>query len=614
MKLVNGNSRPSGKISDFNSDVYHQEASLKKIQGKYSPASILLITVIGIAVAEIIAMIVVYDFRHLLYYQQVLIDATVMTLIVFPILYFLSFRPILLHVQQRFQVEKVLQSRLRIIQFANAHSLEETMRFTLDELEALTSSRIGYYHFVAPDQRNITLQAWSTSTLEHFCSVDLGERHYSLDDAGVWADCIRLRKVVVHNDYNSLTYKRGLPKGHTPVLREMAVPVIRDEKIVAVLGVGNKPKNYIAEEIEIVSTLADFSWDIIKHKQDEDAIHKNEEKLRTLIDWTYDWELWLDPAGEIVYSSPSCERITGYVPEEFILNPELLIDIVHPEVRELYREHHQLVHDESEDVEKIEFCIAARDGEEHWIEHVCRPVFSDDGQYLGRRVSNRDITQRKQAERDIEESNQKEKMLTQTIHTMQLDIARDLHDTIGQNIGFLRMKLDYLSGKSGIKKADILTELHSMTKAANESYDLIRGTLAVLQSSDSSDLFRVFSRYAEQIEERSAVKVEFANDGDPRTLSPKRMRQVFYIFREALTNIEKHSQASKVSIKIGWDEDCLVLAVSDNGKGFDPLNTHYGNHYGLKFMRERVELLNGTLDIHSATGSGTNLIARVPYV
>jgi signal transduction histidine kinase len=164
-----------------------------------------------------------------------------------------------------------------------------------------------------------------------------------------------------------------------------------------------------------------------------------------------------------------------------------------------------------------------------------------------------------------------------------------------------------------VKKSDLQAELQTMTRAANESYDLIRGTLAVLQSGDSSDLSRIFSRYAEQIEERSPVQVEFSNQGDPRPLSPKRMRQLFYIFREALTNIEKHAKARQVWISIGWDERCLCLTVRDNGKGFDPLNPHYGGHYGLKFMKERAELLNGSLNIQSAVGSGTKLEVRVPY-
>ena len=612
----NNYSRSFGTTKNFGTDAFQQDGGLKKIQGKYSPASILLITIIGIAMAEIVAMIVVYYQRHLPYYQQVAIDATVMTVIIFPILYFLSFRPILRHVQQRYQVEQVLNSRLRIIQYANAHTLDEILQFGLDELEALTGSAAGYFHSVEDDQKTIKLQTWSTNTLENMCRVEDLERHYSVDQGGVWADCIRQRKAVVHNNYASLpaSRRKGLPEGHAPIIREMAVPVMRDGKIIAVLGVGNKPENYTEGDVEIVSTLADFMWDIIKQKQADNALRASEEKFRTLVDWTYDWENWIDPQGNIVYASPACERITGYGPAEFIRDPDLLIHIVHPDDRVFIQEHHQIVHDETADVNTVEYRIIARDGEEHWIEHVCRPLFGMDNRYLGRRVSNRDITERKQAEKEIRERNQKEKLLTQTIHTMQLDIARDLHDTVGQNISFLRMKLGYLDWKKTIKRADLQTEIQSMIKATNELYDLIRGMLAVLQSgSDSTDLFRLFSRYGEQIEERSAFKVAFAVQGEAKSLSAKRMRHLFYIFREALNNVEKHAEATVVEIKINWNCDHLVFTVSDNGKGFDVSTVEYSSHYGLKFMRDRVELLNGSMEILSEISVGTNIVIQVPH-
>jgi len=612
MRTINGRSRISGIDLNNVSRLYQDDEDLKKIQGRYSPASILLITIIGIAIAEIIAMIVVYFQRHLPYFQQIAIDATVMTVIIFPILYFLSFRPILKHVRQRYQVEQILKSRLRIIDHAHTHTLDELLQFILDEIENLSGGTICYFHFLGSDQKTVIHQAWSTNTIQHLCSTAI-VGHDSVDRGGVWADCIRQRRHVIHNDYASLPHRKGFPEGHPEMIRDLAVPILRDEKVVAVFGVGNKSKDYGENDVELVSTLADFSWDIIQNKQAEDIQRASEEKFRTLADWTYDWELWMGSDGQIVYNSLSCERITGYKPEEFTDNPDLLIDIVHPDERDFYKNHHQLVHDETAGVERVEYRVISRSGEERWIEHICRPVFGANEKYLGRRVSNRDITQRKQAEREIEERNQKEKILTQTIHTMQLDIARDLHDTIGQNIGFLRMKLDYLSGKTALKGADMQNELQTMTKAANESYDLMRGTLAVLQSSDSNDLFRIFSRYAEQIEERSSITVDFSTDGDPRSLSPKKMRQLFYIFKEALTNIEKHAEAELVTIRIGWDMDCLILSVTDNGRGYDPLSTQYGNHYGLKFMRERAELLNGSLKVDTAVGSGTRLVVRMPY-
>ena len=246
-------------------------------------------------------------------------------------------------------------------------------------------------------------------------------------------------------------------------------------------------------------------------------------------------------------------------------------------------------------------------------EQTITPVLDNHGEIIQFIAVKQDITERKQVEKEIWERDQKEKILTQTIHTMQLDIARDLHDTLGQNISYLRMKLDHLAERKIKKQAEMQMEIQEMARAANESYDLMRGTLAVLQSEHSTDLFRLFTRHAEQIEERSAFKINFSSQGEPKFIPAKRMRQLFYIFREILSNIEKHANATEVCMNFDWNHEDLELGVSDNGRGFDVHKVQYGSHYGLRFMRERVELLNGSLTLQSGPGSGTNIKLQVPY-
>jgi PAS domain S-box-containing protein len=589
------------------------ENDLKRIQGRYSPASIFGITILGIALAEVIAMLIVYFFQHLPYYQQVLLDATVMTAIIFPLLYFLSFRSILRHIQQRYQVEQILKSRLRIIEHARVHDLNEILQFTLDELESLTGSSVGFFHFIDSDQTTIQLQTWSTNTLQTMCTVGGAERHYPLDQAGVWADCVRQQKAVVHNNYTSLGDRKGLPEGHAPIFREMAVPILRNGKIAAVLGVGNKPKDYTPNDVELVSKLADFTWDIVQHLRAGDALRESDEKFRTLVDWTYDWEMWVGPDAKIIYISPASERITGYQPDEFMADPGLILRIVHSDDRDAFSAHYDQVHDETNGAMAVEFRLTARDGQERWIEHICRPLFGEDNRYLGRRISNRDITDRKRNEAEILERNRREKQLIQMLYSMQLDIARDLHDTIGQNIGYLRMRLDYLADKSLVARtADLSAELNQMSQVANESYDLVRGTLAILQTQNPSDLFQLFKRYAVQVVERSELKVEFNDEGEPGELSTHQMRQLFYIFREALSNIEKHSGANQVRVNLCWDAGVSILSIIDNGRGFDPAGTATDGHYGLKFMRERTEMMNGSFQLISQPGAGTRIVICVP--
>jgi len=228
-------------------------------------------------------------------------------------------------------------------------------------------------------------------------------------------------------------------------------------------------------------------------------------------------------------------------------------------------------------------------------------------------VSNRDITARKRAEKEIMERNEKETLLTQTIHTMQIDIARDLHDTVGQNIGYLRMKLEHLSERSLDSIDDMKQEISNMSKVADESYDLIRGTLNVLQTGGLADPLALFIQYANQIEERAAFTIDVSSQGEPGPLAPNQVRQLFYVFREALSNIEKHSKADNASVKLNWIDDRLSLIIEDNGHGFRLDDTQVRNHYGLKFMRERIESLNGVFSVETNRGKGTRIEITLPY-
>lgn len=136
----------------------------------------------------------------------------------------------------------------------------------------------------------------------------------------------------------------------------------------------------------------------------EEALRESETKYRIVAENTYDWEFWLSPAGEFLYISPSCKRITGHDADAFIKDPGLLTRIiVHPDDRAHFEQHLQGVREHPVPAQ-IEFCITHTDGTWRWINHVCQPVFDADGRFMGTRGSSRDITARKELEDQLRRS------------------------------------------------------------------------------------------------------------------------------------------------------------------------------------------------------------------
>lgn len=131
------------------------------------------------------------------------------------------------------------------------------------------------------------------------------------------------------------------------------------------------------------------------------ALAESEERYRLVADYTYDWEYWTGPDGALRWMSPSCERITGYSASAFHEEPGLLERIIHPDDRPLFAKHLEGL---SRNVgpEQLQYCVVHATGEIHWVEHICQPINrTSDGSYAGRRVSIRDITQRRRGEETL---------------------------------------------------------------------------------------------------------------------------------------------------------------------------------------------------------------------
>ncbi len=150
------------------------------------------------------------------------------------------------------------------------------------------------------------------------------------------------------------------------------------------------------------TAVVEVNNDISERKRVQLALREQETMFRTMVDWAFNWEYWLDPAGEIVYMTPSVERLTGYTAEEFGATPALLEFMVHEADRHLWagflRFDPQAVPDQVKD---LRLRLVRKNGELRWFEYICRPVLEPGGRFLGLRLSARDITEQVDAEKQI---------------------------------------------------------------------------------------------------------------------------------------------------------------------------------------------------------------------
>lgn len=192
-------------------------------------------------------------------------------------------------------------------------------------------------------------------------------------------------------------------------------------------------------------------------------------------------------------------------------------------------------------------------------------------------------------------------------------LARHLHDTLGQNLGYLSLKLDMLKGEDVLNEvAAVREELAQMHSIANQAYEQVRATLTSLNKPQVTDLAGAINDLVQRVGGRSGLDVRVTQRGEERPLPPSDQQKIIGIVGEALANAVKHAQATSVSIDLIWDDEMLAIAVEDNGQGFEPDGDGRPGHYGLSIMQRRAQEINGRLIVHSEPQKGTAVSLEVP--
>ncbi len=184
-------------------------------------------------------------------------------------------------------------------------------------------------------------------------------------------------------------------------------------------------------------------------------------------------------------------------------------------------------------------------------------------------------------------------------------LGRELHDSIGQNLLFMKMKVTNKFGNDG---KEVLNVIDSTIKDLREiTYDLRPRALQDL------GLPAAVINLLDYVNKNSNVSGEVSISGEPRTLENKKELYLYRVIQETLNNIIKHSGASDYHIQLEYEESSLKIIAFDDGTGIDFNSPDFSKGSGLLNIEERIKSMGGSIKIKSDKEEGTIIIMEVPY-
>jgi two-component system, cell cycle sensor histidine kinase and response regulator CckA len=384
--------------------------------------------------------------------------------------------------------------------------------------------------------------------------------------------------------------------------------------------------------VELSKTNETLNREIAERKEAEAALRVNEEKFRTIADFTYDWEYWITPDGHHIYVSPSCKRISGYAVEDFQSNPGLMMEIIHPDDREKVAEHHHELN-EAGDISPLEFRIITKDGNERWIGHTCQEIHNLDGRFLGHRGSNRDITDQKKMQEELLKARKLE-----SLGVLAGGIAHDFNNLMSAVVGYISLvKMEITPGSKAFEN------LVKAEKASNQTRAL---TARLITFSEGGGPIKETASTCNFVKDavRSSLKgsdinceLSIPDDIAPTEIDEEQMKQVI---RNIITNAQE-AIAGQGTIRVSCenvdirekntltlkDGKYIKISIRDQGPGiseedllriFDPyfsikdMGAQKGMGLGLAVAHSIVQKHGGLITVESNLGSGSTFHIYLP--
>ncbi len=364
----------------------------------------------------------------------------------------------------------------------------------------------------------------------------------------------------------------------------------------------------------LVNQLLD---EIRNRKQFEEALQESEERYRLIVETAYEGIWILDAEMRITYLNQRLAEIFGYPIEEMMGRPlfEFYDAEIQGQIIQRLKRYRQGLS------EQFDVIAHRKDGEELWTLVNASPIVGSGNKFIGLLGMSTDITKRKQTEIALQRQKELLRHLSARLSEVEENerkrLAAELHDMVGQNLTALGINLNIIhASMSAETLKHTYSRVHDSMEILNETIESIRGVITDLRPSvlDDFGLTAAVSWYGALFSKRTGISIKTQAEELLTRLPANTESAMFRIFQESLTNIQKHAQATVISVSLGEENNNIRLLIHDNGIGFDTRHTGKLSDrkgWGLVMMKERAREVSGNFSIKSQVGQGTQVVLEV---
>jgi len=317
------------------------------------------------------------------------------------------------------------------------------------------------------------------------------------------------------------------------------------------------------------------------------------------------------------YKSESIKDITGFEPSEFLGDPYLWLNRIHPDdVDYAYSEVENVF---AKGKHEYEYRFLHKDGSYIWIRDEMRLVRDEVGNPKEIIGSMSDVTELRNAREQIERSREQLRSLAAQVELLREGerraIAREIHDELGQALTGLKLDLKWLEKKPlSIEDDEIRERVNSMVEVVDSNIEIVRKISSRLRPHvlDDLGLAAAVDWQISEFMKKTKIDCSFRSEIYENKYDDHLITALFRILQEALTNVARHAGASRVEVDLYELDDHLVLEVRDNGRGIKVSELKDTSSLGILSMKERAFLQGGEVLIKSNNGKGTVVNAKVP--